>query len=57
MGFKKEVKDAAKQLTIVGKIFMLPLFCLGCGASNLSKKADGWLLTLGRFFSKLMFKQ
>lgn len=56
MAFKEEVKNALLQLTITGKIFLLPLFFIGHCMANLNKKADKWLSVIGKFFSKLFFK-
>lgn len=57
MTIQEDVKHASKQLTIVGKIFLIPLFCVSRAVAHISKKADSWLLAIGRFFKKLMFKE
>lgn len=57
MSFKKEFKSTCGGLTWVGKIFLLPLFCILYGLSVLDKKANGWITGIGKFCTKILFKQ
>ena len=57
MTIQEDVKHASKQLTIVGKIFLIPLFCVSRAVAHISKKADTWILAIGRFFRRMMFKE
>ena len=57
MSFKKEYKSACGSLTLIGKIFLIPVFCILYGLAVLDKKANGWITGIGKFFNKILFKQ
>lgn len=56
MSFIEKVKNASKELTITGKLCLLPLFYIVYGVDALGDAADRWLTAIGKFFNKLFFK-